>query len=317
MTGRRLLAALLCVVPACDDATPMGEALPTCAGAKCDTAEDGFEGCKTAAEMIEAARETTRALIYDRTKFDDGIAGVDRIEDINSDGFDDALVRPGVSFGGAKVDFLIYLSNAKPDESEKNARCPEAYAGHFGAAVVSVPADETNAGRKVKDLLGTTVVNCDAEEVRYRYNGSSYRRGERSMKRVCDPPTCPDERDLVDAARRHLLEPEDTQFELDDFLEARAKIETIDDLDGDGTPDTLVFPGLDYADGNKEIVIMLSRHWSCADQYAGHIAGVAIAKDSGTSEKDVADLMVTSDRDGRKVQTRMEFRDDVYVEVPQ
>ncbi len=302
------LLALLGLAPACDEGAPVGEDPPLCQGAKCDAAH-GAGPCPSTAAMIEAARQVHLTQIYARSKFDDLIAGVDPLGDLDGDGVGDALVRPGLQYAGDRVEFSVYLS--------QGGSCPEYYAGHFdGDEAVAAPEGSAHG---VSDILGTIVDPwCDAQQTRYRYNGRRYRRFDESMERVCDPTECRSDRRMVLLARRALSAVDPERFDQLEWNEHDDEmfVHPTRDLDGDGTGDYFVFPGATYSTSSAEVVIMLSRGWSCADRYAGHasVTDIAVADDGAASPDGVLDLVATNVTGCTTVTTRLVFDGDVFVE---
>lgn len=306
---RRLWLTLSLTIPlaaACDD--ERGEPAEACEGAKCDNAADDPDGeqaasCDSPMELVERAQDAVVKAepdVFDKDRFGDD-TGVTTLGDLDGDGVDDVVVMPGHGFSGSKVAQVVYLS--------RRGSCPNHYAGHFAAS--DAFAADAGESKGVRDILASEATVCGSVQQRYSFDGERYQPvGEED---VIDNSSAPE---LIKLVRETLVDEDPIAFKLDEFEDDNVDVAPIGDLDGDGTPDQLVFPGVQYAGANVEIAIVLSQELPCTVHFAGHIGGVDVApNEDGERTEGVLDLVATNISGCNTVLTPLRFDGERYVEV--
>lgn len=141
-------------------------------------------GCASdAADLIVDARVRLQG---SEEVFDDDLAKVSTIEDLNGDGFVDFIVEPGFSYSvdgiaAPNVDKTIYLSDQDG--------CATSFAGSFGGtSELYVTADQvTTSG--VRDVRTVSILSCNGYIHRYKYDGTTYQIDDLEIVKVegCTP----------------------------------------------------------------------------------------------------------------------------------
>lgn len=119
--------------------------------------------CETDADIIQRAKDELLALnpFYEEDDFSNGT--IEAIEDLNGDGTDDMLVKPGLRWAGANVETTVFFSG-----------CPAQFAGSLGSATEVVVTKAKSSTYDVLDLESTNVSGCEAEISPYHFDGEGY-----------------------------------------------------------------------------------------------------------------------------------------------
>jgi hypothetical protein len=133
---------------------------------------------------------------------------------------------------------------------------------------------------------------CSAEITTYAYDGERYVELDTRSENLCEAE-CPTDAEIIETARQQLVRDEPDFYSLDGFREESASVESMDDLNGDGTADFLVAPGLSYSGPNVELAIYLSDADGCAGSYAGHFGASDVSASDGTTNG-VRDVKATN-----------------------
>jgi hypothetical protein len=129
-------------------------------------------------------------------------------------------------------------------------------------------------------------------------------------------PGCAASADMIAAARARLIQDEPDFYNADGFSDDVASVDGLDDLNGDGVADALVFPGWSYAGANAEQVVYLSDRSGCATIYAGHFGAESVtAAEDGAATSGVRDLTVVNASGCEVVISRYTFDGRTYVEA--
>lgn len=131
-----------------------------------------------------------------------------------------------------------------------------------------------------------------------------------------DTNNCMTGDELIDQARAQLIQNEPSFYNAEMFAGATASVENMEDLNGDGIGDALVFPGLSYSGAIEEQVVFLSDSNGCITTFAGNFgsAGMAPSEDGGTTNG-VRDLTGSSATGCDLTSTRYTFDGTLYVEA--
>lgn len=305
--ARRLLTVLV-IAAACDHEDDEQGATGACQGAKCDDLEEDDEvlDCGPDSTHIELARRVVGELDgFDRTP--DRGGSVTTLGDLNRDGRADLAVMPGISYEGDNETIVLLMTDA--------SRCPRTYVGAFiGIEAQALPT--ASAGAR-KDVLVRYTEGCTMLERDLVFDSEleEYEVRRDHLSDECGNLSCRDDADLVDYAREQLTALSPTFFVPEGFV-AQTQVTELPDANGDGEPERLVRPGLDYGPTTRQLVLYFSGEPdACADEFAGEFAATAIEVDESRANEGVHDILVIHRAECVGESIRHRYEDGVYVPV--
>ncbi len=307
LTTTTLTLAIALAAAACGTDGPGGSSWT---GGRADGFGDGG-GCASATEMIAAARAQLvqdEPDFYSPGDFVDEMSLAETMEDLNGDGVADLLVFPGQSYAGSNAEQMVYLTDG--------SGCATIYVGHFGASGVMATEDGATTNG-VRDVQVVNTHACGATMTRYVFDGARYvETDDVVVENLCGGGDCGSDDELIAAARAQLVADEPDFYQLEQFSDDVAFVEPIEDLNGDGVDDALVFPGWSYAGANTEQAVYLSDAEGCATAYAGHFGASSVSPaEDGAVTNGVRDLTVVNTSGCSALVSRYAFDGQLYVET--
>ena len=293
----------LALATACDSPESTDEPEVVCDGAKCDAPDDDAMTCGTDEDHIAFAREVYAQLDLGTREFA-GETSVVRLGDINGDGRRDLAVAPGISYAGENAEVAILASDA--------SGCPRTYVGSvIGFDVVA----QTSSHAGWSDVRSLYIEGCTNLDSVYAFDPDfeEYQVVSRSLGNECGNLGCRAPEDLPELAREQLSALDPRFYDGASFADGVSQ-ETMGDLNGDGTEDLVVSPGLSYTLDNREQVIYLSGEPdACVDNFAGRFAASSVlAADDGENEG-VRDVLAINRSACTAETTRYRFVGGEYV----
>jgi hypothetical protein len=133
-----------------------------------------------------------------------------------------------------------------------------------------------------------------------------------------DDGFCTSDAGLIAAARNALIRAEPSVYSADSFT-SEGRTENLEDLNGDGLNDLAVYPGIQYASGNEEIVIMHGNpDTDCINpRVLGNFAAMAleVVPQGPDAAAGPMNLLATSNDGCERVTTWYSFDGTKYVAV--